>query len=203
MHPLSKEQVLEHKALHTFCKLLGLFLAKSAAAAADKELQDTESLEDLAAGSRDIKHVSELQVSEEAARSCITPFPLEAETGIYILDGHHLVFSPARAEEAEELEPADCEPSLSRWGGEHLPPPEFEETTLRGSSQGRVSGEQTATSKGQEGSRRCRGASLSGYGVIWCRRCGAYCTSSLETRARPTALLLPCNGRSAGEGLAC
>jgi len=98
---------------------------------------------------------------------------------------------------------ADSGPSLSRWGGDHLPPPEFEATTLRGSPQGRVSGEQTATSKGQEGSRRCRGASLSGYGVIWCRRCGAYCTSSLETRARPTAILLPCNGRSAGEGLAC
>jgi len=203
MHPLTKEQVLEHKALHTFCKLLGLYLAKSAAAVADKELQDTESLEDLGPASRDTKQASELQVSEEAARSCISPFPLEAETGIYILDGHHLVFSPASAETAEELDPAECEPSLNRRGGEHLPPPEFEETTLRGSSQGRVSGEQTATRKGKEGSRRCRGASLSGCGVIWCRRCGAYCTSSLETRARPTAMLLPCNGRPIGEGRAC
>ena len=91
MHPLSKEQVLEHKALHTFCKLLGLFLAKSAAEAADKELQDAEPLTELALGSREIKHVSELQVAEEAANKCITPFPLEAASGIYLLDGHHLV----------------------------------------------------------------------------------------------------------------
>ena len=46
------------------------------------------------------------------------------------------------------------------------------------------------------------GEAQAGHGIVFCQRCGAYCSaSSGADRSRPTALLAQCAGRRAGEGL--
>ena len=38
-------------------------------------------------------------------------------------------------------------------------------------------------------------------GLVWCRRCGAYCSATAGFRSRPCALLEPCANKSARQGL--
>ena len=94
MHPLSDQDVLHHKALHTFTKSLGVFLAKSAAEFVDKGLVDMDPL-DVQKGVADMQEKqgqAELVVDACVAKSFPPPPPCFKE-GVYIFNGHHLVAS--------------------------------------------------------------------------------------------------------------
>ena len=93
LHPLSDQDILEHKILHTFAKALGRYLAMSAAKFADSGLCDMESLETLELREQHSKLVkAELCFDSCVAKSFPPPPPGQNE-GIYIFNGHHLVTS--------------------------------------------------------------------------------------------------------------
>ena len=110
MHPLSDQDVLHHKTLHTVAKSLGFFPAKSAAEFVDKGLLDMDPLDalkgaEVAQGKKGGK--AELVVEECVAKS-FPPPPASHKEGVYVFNGHHLVASRTLLSTGGPLRQALC-----------------------------------------------------------------------------------------------